>query len=184
MSLFGRGGPTLRRTTVSVAAHSRATLALNRLVHASGFASVVTSDRPIVVERPEYFGSPNGRRVAGSDVFGRNGTGAAWSFPGPGAGGPSTEVAGESRFLLLYNPSPFTLLVDVTLYDGGGRALTRRVNVPPTARATLDLRRLVPGFVASGGIVARSVDGRGFVAEQTTFMSDHSALSSTEGIAR
>ena len=184
VSLFGRGGPTLRRTTVSVAAHGRATLALNRLVHASGFASVVTSDRPIVVERPEYFGSPNGRRVAGSDVFGRNGTGAAWSFPGPGAGGPSTEVAGESRFLLLYNPSPFTLLVDVTLYDGGGRALTRRVNVPPTARATLDLRRLVPGFVASGGIVARSVDGRGFVAEQTTFMSDHSALSSTEGIAR
>jgi len=177
-SFFGRSGVMLGHITRFVAARTRATLALNRLVHASGFASVVMSDHPVVVERPEYIGPPNARRaVAGSDVFGRNGTGVKWSFPGGDNGGKNT-------FLLIYNPAPATLAVDLTLYDAAGHTLTRRVYVPPTARYTFNVRQLAPRFAAVNGAVLQSVDGRGFVAEQTVFAPNRSTLRSTEGLAQ
>jgi len=177
--LYGRAGRTLATRGLVVGAGSRDTVRLNDIVHDNGIASFVTSDAPVVVERPEYVGPPNGRRVAGSDVFGRNGTASRWSFPGglSGSGGP-----GRSLFLLLFNPSSSAVLVEVTGYEATGRVVTARVLVAARARATLDARRLFCGVTGLDGVVARSVDGRGFVAEQTVFAADHSALESTQGL--
>jgi hypothetical protein len=52
----------------------RGDILLNATVHASAIATSVTSNQPIAVERPFYFGSPNGARRGGSIVLGRNGT--------------------------------------------------------------------------------------------------------------
>ncbi len=183
--LYGSAGRTLATRRLVVAAGSRGTVRLNDVVHDNGIASIVTSDAPVVVERPEYVGSPNGRRVAGSDVFGRNGTASRWSFPGGLGSSSGADGAGgaqRSLFLLLFNPSSSAVPVEVTGYEATGRVVTARVVVAAGARATLDLRRIFRGATGLDGVVARSVDGHGFVAEQTVFAADHSSLESTQGL--
>jgi hypothetical protein len=116
-SFFGQTGGSLGSKTIAVAGLSRANLKLNDFLHASGVATVVTSNLPVVVERPEYFGSPNSAYVAGSDVFGRNGANTSWTFP---AGDTGTK----SEFLLVYNPSPSPVTIAATLYGSDGRTVT------------------------------------------------------------
>ncbi len=176
-SFFGGGGNPLGSRTVLVAARSRANIKLNDILSASGVASVVTSDQPVVVERPEYFGSPNSAGIPGSDVFGRNGASVRWSFPGG-----NTE--GNSEFLLLYNPSSATVPVDATFYGSNGQQITKRIDVQPTQRYTLDVNRLIPGFAPIHGAILSSTSPQGFIAEQTVFAPNHSTLRSTEGLAQ
>ncbi len=174
---YGRAGRLLGNRTITVAGLSRANIRLNGLVNASGIASTVMSDRPVIVERPEYFGSPNGTRVAGSVVFGRNGGAPRWSF----AGGDTT---GTSEFLLLYNPSPRAAPVTATFYGADGRLATVRVSIAARGRATLDVGRSVPGLAGLHGVTLASDDGQGFVAEQTVFAPNLSTLNSTQGFAQ
>ena len=176
-SFYSRTGTSLGSRTILVTGRSRANLKLNDLFNASGVASVVTSNQPIVVERPEYFGSPNGYRIAGSDVFGRNGAGVRWSFPGG-------DTQGHSEFLLVYNPSATTVPINVTAYGSNGSILTKSIAVPPTVRYNIDVGQLFPGLTAQHGIVLTSASGAGFVAEQTVFAPDHSTLQSTQGLAQ
>jgi len=173
----GATGRRLAVRTLRVAPWSRATLRVNDILAASGVASVVSSDTPVVVERPEYFGSPNAARIAGSDVFGRNGPAPRWSF----ADGDTED---SSEFLLLYNPEPQAVPVDVTVYGDRGAPTTRRIVVPAGARSTLDMRRLFPGRARIHGIVLQARDGLGVVAEQTIFTPTHSALRGTQGLAQ
>jgi len=173
---YGRTGALLGRRTIYVPGLRRANIKLNDVLHASGIASVVTSDRPVVVERPEYFGSPNGRRIAGSDVFGRNGGSLRWAFPGG-------TTSRRSEFLLIYNPSAKMVAVDATGYGSNGRMMTRRFYVQPTTRATIDVNRRFAGLAAQHGIVLSAANGQGFVAEQTIFAPNFSTLDSTQGAA-
>ncbi len=174
---YGRAGRLLGNKTLTVAGLSRANIRLNGLVNASGIASTVMSDRPVIVERPEYVGSPNGTRVAGSVVFGRNGGAPRWSF----AGG---DTAGTSEFLLLYNPSPRAVPVTATFYGADGRTAQRRLTIAVRGRATLDVGRSVPGLAGLHGVTLASDGGQGFVAEQTVFAPNLSTLNSTQGFAQ
>ncbi len=171
---YSTSGAILGSRGLTVAPRSRATLQLGSILRASSVASVVTSDRPVVVEQPEYFGSPNAVGVAGSVVLGRATTNTRWSFPN------GDTRAGHSEFLLLYNPSTLQpVRVDVAMYSGGVR-MTRRILVGPTARYTLDVRRVFPGIAGLHGATLQSADGQGFVVEQTAFATDHSTLIGTE----
>ncbi len=173
---YGRTGTLLARRTINVPGLRRANIKLNNVLHASGVASVVTSAQPIVVERPEYFGSPNGRRIAGSDVFGRNGAGLRWAFPGG-------TTSRSNEFLLIYNPSARTAIVTATGYGSNGHMTTRRFYVRPTTRATIDVNKTFRGLATQHGIVLRAANGQGFVAEQTIFAPNFSTLDSTQGAA-
>ncbi|HKC74013.1 MAG TPA: hypothetical protein VKF37_07395, partial [Chloroflexota bacterium] len=176
-SFFGRTGGALGSKTIVVAGLSRANIKLNDFLIASGIATVLTSDMPIVAERPEFFGSPTAPGIAGSDVFGANGAGVSWSF----AGG---DTVGTNEFLLLYNPSAVTVPVDATFYGNDGRTVTKRVFVPPTVRYNIDVNTLIPGFAPLHGAVLQSASDEGFVVEQTIFAPDHSTLRSTQGLAQ
>ena len=176
-SFFGQTGGALGSKTVEVAALSRANLKLNDFLSASGIASVLTSDLPVVVERPEYFGSPNDAGVAGSDVFGLNGAGVRWSFPGG-------DTNGNSEFLLVYNPSPLPAAIDVNLYGSDGRHVVKQVSVPPTVRYNINVNTLVPGFAPIHGAILQSPSEQGFIAEQTIFAPNYSTLRSTQGLAQ
>jgi len=175
---FGGDGRLLAKRSMSMAGRSRGTVLLNKTLRASGIASVVLADRPVVVERPEYFGSPNAAQIAGSDVFGRNGAAPQWTFASGNTG------RGQNEFLLLFNPSAGRIAVDATLYPSEGRAVTRQVFVAARGRATLDVRGLFPHATSAHGIALRAIGGAGFVAEQTMFATDHSTLQSTQGLAR
>jgi len=176
-SFFGQTGGSLGSKTIVVAGNSRANLKLNDFLSASGIASVLTSDLPVVVERPEYFGSPNEAGVAGSDVFGLNGAGVRWSFPGG-------DTNGNSEFLLVYNPSPLPVAIDVDLYGSNGQRVVKRVSVPPTVRYNINVNTLAPGFAPIHGAILRSASGQGFIAEQTVFAPNYSSLRSTQGLAQ
>jgi len=173
---YGRNGVLLGARGLVVGAGRRDTLRLNDfLAGQEGVASIVTSNQPVVVERPEYFGSPNAAGIPGSDVFGLNGTSPRWSF----AGG---DTSGKSEFLLLFNPGTQSMPVRVTVYDSDGRAHRVTVTLTPRDRYTLDVRRIFHGLTAARGETVESTDGRGFVAEQTVFAPDHTTLRSTEGL--
>ena len=173
---YGRNGALLGGRGFAVGAGRRATLRLNDfLANQEGIASIVTSDQPIVVERPEYFGSPNGAGIPGSDVFGLNGTSPRWSF----AGG---DTSGRSEFLLLFNPGTQSMPVRVTVYDVDGRTHRTTVTLTPRDRYTLEVGRTFRSLTAARGETVESTDGRGFVAEQTVFAPDHSTLRSIEGL--
>ena len=175
---YDRNGRLLRDASIRVAGLSRANIRLNGLLRASGVASVVTSDQPVVVERPEYFGSPNGTRIAGSDVFGRNGAGTRWSF----AGGDTRP--GQSEFLLLYNPAAVTVRVRAMLYGTNGRTVQEDIALGPNVRATVDVGRAFQGARGLHGVTLVSSNGYGFIAEQTGFASNRTTLQSTQGLAQ
>jgi len=176
-TFYGSTGRMLGKRSMVMAPRSRANVKLNDVANASGIASMVASSQPVIVERPEYFGSPNAARVAGSDVFGRNGAAPRWTFPGG-------DASRQSEFYLLYNPSATTARVRVTLYGGTGRTATQVVYVGPRVRYTLDAGRLFRGFPGAHGAMLESLNGVGFVAERTVFASDRSTLQSTQGLAQ
>jgi hypothetical protein len=176
-SFYAGDGASLGSRTLVVPAASRANLRLNDSLSVSGIASVVTSDQPVVVERPEYFGSPNAAGIAGSDVFGQNGAGVRASF----AGG---DTGTSSEFLLIYNPSAATIPIDATFYGADGARTTKRIDVAPTARYTMNVNTAIPGFSPSHGVALASLNGLGFVAEQTVFAPNHTTLRSTQGLAQ
>ncbi len=82
----------------------------------------------------------------------------------------------------MYNPIGAALLVDVALYGADGAVVTYRLSIPVRARLTANVEALAPRFMATHGIVVRSVDGRGFVAAQTTFARDRTTLTTTRGL--
>lgn len=176
-SFYGQTGGSLGSRTIYVAPLSRANLRLNDFLNASGIASVVTSNLPVVVERPEYFGGPNDNFVAGSVVFGRNGAGLNWAFPGG-------DINNRNEYLLIYNPSPSTVAIDATFYGSDGAVVKHRLYVPPTVRYNVNVNTLAPGLSAQHSITLNAVNGLGFIAEQTVFAPDYSALSSTQGFAQ
>lgn len=176
-SFYGQSGNSLGNRTLVVPGLSRANLKFNDFLSASGIASVVTSNLPVVVERPEYFGSPNDQGIAGSDVFGQNGAAVTASFPGG-------DTLGTDEYLLVYNPSAATVPIDVTFYGPGHTSITKRIEVPPTVRFNINVNTFVPGFNATHGAVLQSVSGLGFVAEQTVFAPNYSSLRSTPDLAQ
>jgi len=174
---YGASGQSLGARTLIVGAGCRGTLKLNTFLKASGIASVVASNLPVVVERAEYFGSPNNRYIAGSAVYGRNGPAARWSFPG-GNG------LGIGEFLQLYNPSARTVPIEGTFYRANGRTQRFHFSVQPHVHYTITVRRVARDFAPEHGVTLRSTNGLGFVAEQTLFTPDHRTLLSTQGFAQ
>jgi hypothetical protein len=174
---FGKDGQSLGTRALTVPKLSRANLKLNDFLHASDIASVVSSNVRIVVESPIYFGSPNDPKVAGSDVFGRNGAALNWTFP-------AGNTAERNEFVLIYNPSTQNAEFNATFYGTNGDTVTKRITVGPDVRATVNVNTLIPGLTAQHGMLLQATNNVGSVAYQTIFPSDHSNLSTTEGFAR
>jgi len=170
-------GHLLARKGFRVAGLRRATLRLNDILPGrEGIASIVTADRPIVVERPEYFGSPNAPAIPGSDVFGRIGISPFWIFPGG-------DTAGKSEFLLLFNPNGQSTHARITVYQSNGSTASTTVTLAAHERGTFEVGRLFSGGLTSQrGEVVQTLDKQGIVVEQTVFAPDHSTLRSTQGL--
>jgi Family of unknown function (DUF5719) len=175
---YGSSGRLVGRRTLRLSGARRAQITLPSAGHAGGVFSVVTSDQPLVVERPEYGGTPNGLRTAGSAVVGRNGVASRWSFPG------GVTRRGQREILLLANPSAATVRVVVTLYRSDGRTLQQRATLSPHGQATLDVGRSFPGATSVHGVRVTSANGDGFLAEQTMFAANGSTVQRTEGLAQ
>jgi hypothetical protein len=146
----------------------RATLRINDVLRAVEFATYVTASAPVVVERPMYLGSPNGPSPSGSDLPGSNGPALEARFAG-GESGP-----GYQERVLLLNPTVRPARLRLVLFPETGARWTRPIMediaVPPLARQTVDIGAMLRGVSAGAhAITLRSLNGVGFVAEQSIF---------------
>jgi hypothetical protein len=156
----------------------RGNFKLNDYVRSNAISTIVSANVPIVVERPMYFGPPNGGPSGGSDVFGRNGTGTSWTFP-------EGNTATMKEFLLLLNPSGKTAEVKATFYTSDGKVVTTNLSVTPFTRHNIDVNRDVPNLPAGEhSVVVQSTNNVGIVVEQSIYDSAFRSGSSSQGIPR
>ena len=188
--------PNRRRATVSALLHDergaivgvrtivvdgghRGTMRLNDTVHAAALASTVSSDAPVVVERPYYTNNPNEGRPAATLVYGRGGLGTRWTFP-----------AGDTRrgahdVLLVFNSNHVSLRLRAAYYLSTGHVVTTSFTVPANARYTIRVNSVAPALAnALYGVQLASLDGRGFVAEQTVYDARYATMYGTPGLAQ
>ncbi len=72
-SYFSSTGVSLGSQAIQIAPLHRGNFTLNNFVRANAVSTIVSSNVPVVAERPMYFGAPKAGTTGGSDVFGRNG---------------------------------------------------------------------------------------------------------------
>lgn len=100
-------------------------------------SAIVTSDVPIVAERPMYFNRPNDLSASGTDVLGAtNASNTTFYF----AAGDTQNTSSDSsrEFITILNPSSTnTATVTATYYSGGTVVDTVSLNVLPLHRGTI-----------------------------------------------
>jgi hypothetical protein len=174
----GLGKPIGARTIVVDPLH-RGNIKVNNIIGSAEVAVAVTSTVPVVVERPQYVGPADlGQASSGSDIFGRNGAGASWTFPSGDTSGGNQET------LYLYNPGLKTANVTATLYTSSGATFQQNMSLAANSRTVVNLST-VSGLPAGPfGMVVRSTNGQLFIAEQSTLNSTTHRYTSTQGIAQ
>ncbi|MDQ6673604.1 MAG: DUF5719 family protein, partial [Chloroflexota bacterium] len=112
----------------------RKSVYVNALFSTSGFATQVTADQPIVVERAMYFDNGQG----GHDTLATAVPGRTWYL----AAGASS--GGFDTWLLLENPGSLPASVNVSFMTDTGRVITQPVFVLPHSRTSLYTDPVVP----------------------------------------
>ena len=145
------GGAT-QPGSINVPAHSRQTIFVNGVVGPDKDVSVqLTSDQPIVVERPMYFNYRN--KYDGGDVeLGCQGGGKTWYF----AEGTTRE--GFEEWLTLQNPGDSEAPVTITFMFSDGTTQKKGVTLPPKSRTTVDVNHAVSMGTLCDGVVVHPYD--------------------------
>jgi thermitase len=120
--------------TELVPAMARKSVYVNMLFTTSGFATQVSADQPIVVERAMYFDGDQ----SGHDTLATPTPGQTWYLAaGASAGGFDT-------WLLVENPGASPANVKVSFITDSGRVVTQPLFVLPHARTSLYTDPLIP----------------------------------------
>ena len=175
-TFYDRAGRPVGQKTIVVGALRRGNIKLNDLLPNAQVAAVVTSNVPVVVERPLYEGPADlGAVRSGSVVFGRNGGAVSWTFPG----GSTTN--GTVTKLYLFNPNLSPTQLMVTVYTNAGATRSETLTIGANAVGVVDAGSLVGA--ADFGAVVRSTNGQPFIAELSQLNAARGQASSTQGIA-
>ncbi len=180
-TFFDQAGNVLANTTVLINPLRRGNIKVNDLLRSSGIATILTSNIPVVAERPLYFGSPNSSTAGsgGSDVFGRNGGGVSWLFP------EGNTSAGYTEFLLLQNPSARPAPVTVRFFETNGQTVDYGVTLPGKSRTTVDVLRNVPTLPPGlHGSIVQSTNGVPIIAEQSIYSDNFTKGDGEAGISQ
>ena len=130
--------------SVSLTPNSRTSILVNSVVPNAAFSTRVDSDQPIVAERAMYRFPGN----AAAAVSGVNAPSRTWYF----ADGNTTQSPIPfDTWLLLQNPNPAPVPVNIALLDSNGAKTTLSLTLPPTSRQSVFLNQIMPD--ASFGIV-------------------------------
>jgi len=165
------GGAT-KAQAVTVAAHSRQTVMVNDVVGLNrDVSAVVSSDVPIIAERPMYF-KYKGAWDGGSSQYGATSPGTSWYF----AEGTTRHNRIDGNFdewLSILNPGASLATVNITYMFGDGSSTTTHKSVAPHSRQTV----LVNDEVGPDKDVSVHVTSNTpVVVERPTYYNYHSAL--------
>ncbi len=133
-------GQTVDRT-VTVAPSSRYTVSLESvdpLLANAAVSTVITSNRPVIVERAMYWAAFPWREAHNS--FGVTSTAERWGLAEGRAGG----ARGYNTYILLANPTTLTAQVTATFLRESGAPIVRTYTVAPTSRFNIDVSAMVP----------------------------------------
>jgi Tol biopolymer transport system component len=132
MSFLMEGGAT-QDSDIQVPGNARYTISVNAFVGADKNVSIkVTSDLPIVAERPMYF-NYQGAWTGGHDVMGATSPREEFYFAEGYTG------AGFEEWLCLMNPNPSPTTAHVTYFFRGGASQTQDVGIGANTRATVNV---------------------------------------------
>lgn len=151
------GGASAQTVTHTVPANSRVTVTVNKEGLANNNVSmVVTSDQPIVAERPMYFAySMSGTPIpGGSDVLGLNQLSQQFTF------GYLDTSASHDTYLTVLNPNPLAMKVQVSYYPAAGgtpTVINHTVNAASRGTIHVNTEGLAPG--SYGAVVSLSIPG-------------------------
>lgn len=153
MMMAGSGSNITR--TYPVAAHSRFTVNVNNEAGAGkDVAMGVTSNEPVIAERPMYF-NYGGTWTGGHDVLGATQIQTDWYFA------EGTTQAGFLEYLCLQNPNATATTATVHFMNAGGDSGTLEIPLPAKSRYTVPVYAVqAPGedvsvwVHAPGGIIA------------------------------
>ena len=142
----------------------------------TGVSVEVTSDQPIVAERPMYMVHDFGTGVvAGAhDVMGIVALGQSFGFA------QASTLAGENDYLTIENPTGATATLTITYYPGGA-PVTRTVVVAPTTRKTVLIFQASEGVgagIAAVGVVVTS--DQPVLVEKPTYSSNFNRYGATD----
>lgn len=143
---------------------SRLSIYANEIVPGVSFSTRVVADRPVVVERAEYFGQGGGHGSMGSP-----GSASAWYLP--------EGYTGQSTMVLVMNPNPQEATATVTFMTDSGSNVSRTYALRPTSRTTINVNDILPANTAFG---AQVTSDQPVVVERASYWdngrSGHSSL--------
>ena len=178
-AFYNSTGRPVGNTTIVVDPLRRGTVKLNSVLPSASVAMVVTSNVPVVVERPLYSGPSNLDTVsAGEDVFGRNGGSTTWLFP------TGDVTGGDQLQLRVFNPSAKANTITATFYTSLGTVIERQLTVPANSAAQLAVNGISGLAVGTFGTMLKSTNGQLFVAERRTTNTALGILDGTQGLAQ
>jgi len=177
-TFFDHSGRPVGSKTIIVDPLHRGNIKLNDVLPNAQVATTLTSNVPVVVERPFYLGPANlSVAPSGSVIFGGNGGGRSWSFPS-GSTAPGTQSQ-----LFLYNPGLKAVVVHAVFYSYTGTMVTQDYTLAPNSDTVLPVNG-VPGLPpGSYGATLKSTRGV-FLAEQSDVDAARGQLDSVQGIAQ
>ncbi len=121
-----------QKQSVSIDATSRSTVKVNDQVGLNRDVSVlITSDDPIVAERPMYF-NYNGRWTGGHDVIGATAPSSSFYFAEGYTGAGTFD-----EWLCMMNPSDNDTIAHITYMFADGTTQKQDVNIGATSRASV-----------------------------------------------
>jgi hypothetical protein len=125
VSFFDAKGTALGSKSITVSPQTRETVVVNNVIApVSGpFYTVVSSDQPVLVERPQYIGgSPNSGTHPGVSPSGSPAGLQSVLFPYVNTADPSGSAIAQTVFLL--NPGVTTITVNGTYYAPNGQTVS------------------------------------------------------------
>jgi hypothetical protein len=176
---FDKAGKPVGTQTIVVNPLRRGNIKLNDVLASAEVAAVLTTNVPVVAERPLYESSPDlGTAPSGSVVFGRNGGGLGWAFPDGSTGN------GDQTQLYLFNPALKPVQVHAAFYTSAGATASQDLTLPPNSGTMLNASSVSGLQAGSFGTVLTSTNGQLFIAEESMLNSGAGRADSTEGVAQ
>ena len=173
---FDVGGTTINTLTLQVPGGTRGTIIPNNSGTLHHAAVIVTSDQPVVVERPDYFSNVNGgdaQAVSGaSSVVGVQSLKNDWLFAEGYTGG------GFQEYLVLANFGTAPVTANVVLEFSNGHTETVPETIAPLDQTFVDVNGVIASNVGTCDTtpcqttqdVSTEVSGNGsFIAQREMF---------------
>jgi hypothetical protein len=186
VSFFDMAGNPLGSKSITVSPQTRETVVVNQVINAGApvagpFYTVVSSDQPVFVEKPQYLGgTPNSGRHPGVSPSGTIGGVTSVLFPNVNTGTASGTPISETVFIVNTSAAPIT--VNGTYYTPSGTTVTKAYSVASNQMVVVNVNA-DSGGLPVGPLGAQFTSTGQFVAARISNSPDQTSYIGNQGVA-